>query len=144
MDEPAALEMLRRCGSVAAGIYRRLGLTWVVIKGALKALADTRETQGVLCGVARAGKFKYSEEAGPLGAECGICGGVGSLGHVLQCSGMPQSPETRSDPEPTIEFLVELARLAREINVGAPIPRGRALEADLSLTMSTSEGDRDP
>ena len=67
MDEPAALEMLRRCGSVAAGIYRRLGLTWVVIKGALKALADTRETQGVLCGVARAGKFKYSEEAGPPG-----------------------------------------------------------------------------
>ena len=55
---------------------------------------------------------------------------------------MPPTPIPKKDPEPTFQFLVELAERARDIHAGLPMPKRTVLAEDLSLRMGTSEEDR--
>ena len=134
-DELAAIRMLRECQSVSSGIYLRLGLTRVVISETLKELAEcekARETQVVLCGIICATRFKFYEEGDLLATECKKCGEEDSFDHLLGCAQMPPVPIPGDDMEPTVQFLVELAKKARGINAGLPVPRRPILAEDVS------------
>ena len=91
-DELAALRILRNSASVSSDIYLRLGVTRATIKEALRGLADSRETQVVLCGILFATRFKYFEEGVLLRTECQRCRERDSFDHLLQCTGMVPIP----------------------------------------------------
>ena len=136
-DELEAIRMLTKCDSVSGEIYLRLRLTRSAILEALKELADDRAAQVVLCSVVCATRFEYYGAGQLLQTECARCGEIDSLEHLLRCTGMGPIPSPEEDPEPTIQYLVEMARRARDINAGPPIPKRVTLSEDLSLNMET-------
>ena len=57
---------------------------------------------------------------------CCKCGAADGFEHLLKCAGLA-IPDRTGYPEPTIAFLIELARAAYVINPGVPEPSpGRA------------------
>ena len=119
IDEIRTIGMLTDQSSQAAGILVELGLTRDLIRQALERLADARPAQVVLCAILRATRFKYFEEGKLYKTSCNKCGEEDGFGHMLQCAGLVV-PYVSAGATPLIDFLVDLAMAAYQINAGLP------------------------
>ena len=139
-DELHAIHLMAKGGSAAGQIYRRLGLTRNIIALALEGLADSRALQVVLCSIICATRFKMLVEGKLHETACRRCGGTDGLEHLLECAGLTV-PERTTEPEPTIAFLIAMAKAAYAINPGVPEPSPE--QAEVSLDVSSEGGEEE-
>ena len=131
-DELQAIRPMGQEGSAAGRIFCDLGLTRNIIALALEGLADSRALQVTLCSILWATRFKTLVDGRLHNTVCRKCGGVDGFQHFLNCANLEIPPRTLN-PEPTIAFLIIMARKASEINPGVPEPFFEPTEIVLSL-----------
>ena len=105
---------------------------------ALEVLSEVRAHQVVLCSIICATRFKTLVGGQLLGTECRKCRTQDGFEHLLQGAELEIPAERMEEPEPTVEFLVLLARRAHEINPGLPIPRYGPVEIMLGPEQPTT------
>ena len=131
-----AVSQLRSCGSVAADIMLRLGLTRGLIKSAFKQLANSRPLQSTLSSLVCATRFKFYEQGRLLPTRCRAanCGMVGGFDHLQECTGVGiMKDEDKQNEEKVCQYSEELVYHAYAVNPGYPVPIRTDEEGELEL-----------